>query len=131
MSKRADVLILGGGVIGLTTAYYLATRGSARVVVLDRGPFGREASWAGAGIIPIGRPRGVENPSTWLHAVSGSMIAELSAELRDAVGICNGFHRNGGVEFPANEPIDTNAWTREGIEWAMVSGHELHEIEPA
>src|SRR5439155_9645702 len=126
-----DVIILGGGVIGLTTAYYLASRAGARVVVLDRGPLGREASWAGAGIIPPGRPEGINNPVDWLHAVSGSMIAELSVELREAVGIHNGYRRTGGVEFPADGPIDTDSWTRQGVDWEAVNGDQLHEIEPA
>ncbi len=55
MAATADVLILGGGVIGLTTAYCLAEEG-IRVAVLDRSDLGREASWAGAGIIPPGDP---------------------------------------------------------------------------
>ena len=44
--STADVLIIGGGVIGLTTAYALA-RDGARVTLLDRQDFGRESSWAG------------------------------------------------------------------------------------
>ena len=56
MSKQADVLIVGGGVIGLSTAYYLATRAGLKVAIHDRGELGQEASWAGAGIIPPGRP---------------------------------------------------------------------------
>ncbi len=131
MSKRADVAIVGGGVIGLTTAYYLATRAGAKVAVLDRGSFGREASWAGAGIIPPGRPDGAEAPYDWLRAVSASITADLSVELRESVGIDNGYRVSGGLEFPADEPIDTTAWTREGIEWAEVSGERLRRIEPA
>ena len=41
MPHRADVLIIGGGVIGLTTAYFLATRAAAKVAVLDRGGLGQ------------------------------------------------------------------------------------------
>ena len=44
MSKQPDVLIIGGGVIGLTTAYFLAREG-ARVEIVDKGDFGAEASW--------------------------------------------------------------------------------------
>ena len=55
MSQHPDVLILGGGVIGLTVAYSLA-REKARVEVVDKGDFGQEASWAGAGILPPGNP---------------------------------------------------------------------------
>ncbi len=58
MSEGGEVVILGGGVIGLTAAYFLAREG-VRVHVLDRGLVGREASWAGAGILP---------PSDWPSA---------------------------------------------------------------
>lgn len=52
-TTSADVAVVGGGVIGLSIAYFLAKAG-VRVEVLDRGDFGREASWAGAGILPPG-----------------------------------------------------------------------------
>ena len=45
-----DVLIIGGGVIGLSLAWDLAKHGRS-VHVIDQGEPGREASWAGAGII--------------------------------------------------------------------------------
>ena len=46
----ADVVIIGGGVIGLSIAYALSREGVV-ATVLDRGELGRAASWAGAGII--------------------------------------------------------------------------------
>ena len=52
-TKQPDVLIIGGGVIGLTTAYFLAREGVG-VEVVDQGDFGQEASWAGAGILSPG-----------------------------------------------------------------------------
>jgi glycine oxidase len=48
VSKRA--VIIGGGVIGSSIAWRL-TREGAAVTVLERGRLGREASWAGAGMI--------------------------------------------------------------------------------
>ena len=45
-----DVLILGGGVIGLSLAYELAC-GGVKVRLIDRSAPGQEASWAGAGIL--------------------------------------------------------------------------------
>ena len=48
MSETQDVVIVGGGVIGLSIAYALARDGITSTV-LDRRELGREASWAGAG----------------------------------------------------------------------------------
>src|SRR5436190_23709597 len=39
-STTADVVVVGSGIAGLSTAYELSRRGST-VVVLDRGPIGR------------------------------------------------------------------------------------------
>jgi glycine oxidase len=51
MSHRiSDVVIAGGGVIGLSLAYELASR-KLRVSLLERGQIGQESSWAGAGIL--------------------------------------------------------------------------------
>ncbi|HWT93571.1 MAG TPA: FAD-dependent oxidoreductase, partial [Solirubrobacteraceae bacterium] len=46
----ADVVVAGGGIIGLAVARELAGRG-ARVVVCERGEPGRGATWASAGIL--------------------------------------------------------------------------------
>ena len=45
-----DILVVGAGVAGLTSALALRREG-ARVAVIDQGPPGREASWAGGGIL--------------------------------------------------------------------------------
>jgi glycine oxidase len=131
MPERADVLVIGGGVIGLTTAYYLASRHSVRVTVLDRGPLGREASWAGAGIVPPGRPEKATSPFDKLRAVSSQLLPRLSAELREATGIDNGYRVSGGIEIAADEPMDPAAWTDEGIEWRAVDADEVRRVEPA
>ena len=77
MTEHADVLILGGGVIGLTTAYYLSQEG-VRVALIDKGDFGREASWAGAGIIPPGNARRAVAPLELLRSLSCEMYPDLS-----------------------------------------------------
>jgi glycine oxidase len=46
-----DCIIIGGGIVGLTTAWELSRRGQ-RVLILDRREIGREASWAAAGMLP-------------------------------------------------------------------------------
>src|SRR5205807_8795019 len=48
---RADVVIIGGGVIGLSLARELALRGVRNIALLERGELGKEASWAAGGIL--------------------------------------------------------------------------------
>ena len=48
MTKQ--VVIVGGGVIGLLTAFNLAAD-VEQVVLCDRGALGQESSWAGGGIV--------------------------------------------------------------------------------
>ena len=50
MAEQQQVVIVGGGVIGLLTAFNLATQGQA-VVLLERAGLGQESSWAGGGIV--------------------------------------------------------------------------------
>src|SRR5476649_2107213 len=90
MNRNGDVIILGGGVIGLTTAYFLAKAG-VRVVVCDQGQTGREASWAGAGILPPSDLKHAQLPFDRLRALSGQRFPELSQELKARTGIDNGF----------------------------------------
>ena len=60
---------------------------------------GREASWAGAGIIYPGNFARATTPFNRLLAYSVSHYPALSAELRDCTGIDNGYHVCGGLEF--------------------------------
>ena len=49
--ETADVVIVGGGVIGLAIARALRQRGVPDVVLIERGRLGAEASWAAGGIL--------------------------------------------------------------------------------
>ena len=100
MAQHPEVLIVGGGVIGLTTAYFLAKDGMT-VEVLDKGELGTEASWAGAGIIPPGNPDGAVSAYDRLRAVSSSMYFAFSQELHSLTGIDNGY-RVCGQSLPAS-----------------------------
>src|SRR5262249_4937485 len=99
MTPHGEIIIIGGGVIGLTTAYFLAREG-ARVTVVDQADFGQEASWAGAGILPAGEQERWDDPLDRLRARSAAMFPNLSAELCELTGIDNGYVRCGGLEFP-------------------------------
>jgi len=130
MSAHPDVLVLGGGVIGLTTAYFLAREG-VRVTLLDKGDFGQEASWAGAGILPPGNPAHARSPVDQLRAHSSALFPILSSELRERTGIDNGYQRCGGLEFISQEgEAAAEEWCSEGIAVERLEEKQLLQLEP-
>lgn len=115
MAKSADVAIIGGGVIGLTTAYFVA-RAGVTVHLFDRSAVGTEASWAGAGIVPPGNSFRAVTALDRLRASSSEAFPSLSTELRERTGIDNGYRVCGGIEILGeNTDAVTSLWTSEGI----------------
>ena len=132
MAKHPDVAIIGGGIIGLTCAYFLAREGLA-VEVFDRGDLGKEASWAGAGIIPPGNPYGAATPIDKMRAIGSMRFPGFSDELRELTGIDNGYLRCGAVEFLEPDEVRevTELWQNEGIAFEKLSHAALRTYEPA
>ncbi|MBW3598358.1 MAG: glycine oxidase ThiO [Planctomycetes bacterium] len=131
-----DCLIVGGGVIGLSLAWELARRGR-RVRVIDRGEPGREASWAGAGILPPASSSHAVHPLDQLRALSYELQPRWSAMLREETGIDDGYRRTGGI-YVARRPGETASlaamaefWREEGIAVERLSPESLAELEPA
>jgi glycine oxidase len=85
-STSADVIVVGAGVIGLMTARMLAQHGFD-VLVLDRGKAGREASWAGGGILAPLRPWDYPEPVWALCDRSRRLYPQLSLALRAESGV--------------------------------------------
>ncbi|WP_149112595.1 NAD(P)/FAD-dependent oxidoreductase [Limnoglobus roseus] len=130
MANGPDILVIGGGIIGLTCAIRLREAG-ATVAVYDRGDLGREASWAGAGIIPPGNPDRAATPLDKLRAIGSATLPDVSAELANATGIDNGYRINGGLEFltPADE-YAVELWRAEGVAFERWDGPRLRDEEP-
>lgn len=129
MAVNADILIVGGGVIGLTTAFYLAREG-ARVTVLDRGPLGRQASWAGAGILPPSSADHAHTPLERLRALSMRLYPELSRDLRERTGLDNGYQVTGALELDEPGAPPSDEWRSEGVAFRELQGEMLYELEP-
>ena len=83
MSTSADVIILGGGVIGLSIAYALARQG-ASVTVLDAGEPG-QASPAAAGMLAPLAEAGRPGPFVHLALDSLRRWPSFVAQLREDV----------------------------------------------
>jgi glycine oxidase len=131
-----DVVIVGGGVIGLAIAYRLAREGVA-ATVFDRREVGREASWAGAGLIPANTERLRSNPTVELRSWSAVLFPEWSQLLRDETGLDCGYRRTGGIDvaFSADEEQALRAsagrWRNEGIVFERLARADYARVEPA
>jgi glycine oxidase len=130
MASHADVVIVGGGIIGLTTGYFLAREG-VRVRILDRGDFGREASWAGAGILPPVDLATARTPYEQLRAHSIQLLTVLSRELREQVGVDNGYLRCGGLVISEEGGAAEEEWCPEGARCLSITRERLGALEPA
>ena len=129
-----DVIVIGGGVVGLSIAYELAGQGVA-VKVLEQGAFGREASWAAAGMLPPGNSQYAKTPEARLRAESHRLWPNLCAQLFEETGIDNGYRPTGSIEVRVGgaatqlqEEIDT--WRTEGVAVEELTSELLFECEP-
>lgn len=131
MTPTPDVLIIGGGIIGLTTAY-LAAKAGLCVEIYDRSELGSEASWAGAGIIPPGNSTYAATAYDRLRAIGSEQMPAFSDELRQQTHIDNGYRRCGGIEFLADsEPDVLRLWDNERIRYRRLTANQITEIEPS
>lgn len=131
----SDVLVIGGGVIGLSIAWELARRGK-RVKLIDQGKLAREASWAGAGILPpAARPLAI-HPYDQLRAMAFEMHRDWSARLLADTGIHNGYRQTGALYLArsAGESASLIAWSHlasdEQIQIEKLSRERIKEVEP-
>jgi D-amino-acid dehydrogenase len=84
-----NVLVIGSGLIGLTTAYFLRRRG-CQVTVVDReeGP-GRQTSFANGGLLTPSMPEPWNAPGCWRELLTslGRSDSELKLRLRALPGM--------------------------------------------
>jgi D-amino-acid dehydrogenase len=64
LEDKADVVVLGAGIVGVSTAYAARERGMS-VVLIDRREPGSETSYGNVGIISSGSIAPLNNPSLW------------------------------------------------------------------
>jgi glycine oxidase len=82
-----DFAVIGGGIIGCAIARSLAVQGAQRIVVLERGQPGAEASAAAAGVLAFASSRAPRGVLFDLKRASAALFPVLAAELREETGV--------------------------------------------
>ncbi|MCZ6634173.1 MAG: glycine oxidase ThiO [bacterium] len=130
------VLIVGGGVIGLSIGWKLARAGKG-VVVFDRDRAGGAASWASAGMLsPLAEVRFEEEPLLRLGLKSLAMYPDFVAELEADTGQAVGYRKDGvllvGVSQDDLADLEFRyRFQKElGLEVAWLNGAEARAREP-
>ena len=84
-----EILIIGGGAIGLSVAYHLGKRGARDVLLLERNQLTSGTSWHAAGIVgPLRATASMTRLAS--HAL------ELFPRLEQETGMSTGYRRTGG-----------------------------------
>jgi glycine oxidase len=126
----SDILVIGGGIIGLLTARELVQAG-AKVTLVEMGETGREASWAGGGIISPLYPWRYLDSVTALASWSQHIYPSLCTELHDETGIDPELTRNGLLILDMEELDQALAWAgRHQAEIEILDAERLHADEP-
>jgi glycine oxidase len=109
----ADVIVIGGGAIGLSIAWHAARRG-LRVVVIDRGPVGHGTSRYAAGMLaPVAEVTPGEEPLLELGLRSARLYPRFVDELAEAAGVDGVGYTTHGTLLVARDADEAEALERE------------------
>jgi len=129
LPRTADVVVIGGGVVGASTAFQLAKRGVRRVVLLERRQLGAGATGKSGALV---RAHYSNVPETHLTLES----LKIFRNWRDEVGNGDpgleavGFVRVVAPDHEAKLRANVAAQQALGGETCVVSADELQAIEP-
>jgi sarcosine dehydrogenase len=126
---RAEIVIVGGGIIGCSTAYHLAKEHKAEPVLLERAKLTSGSTFHAAGL--VGQLRSSAS-ITQLLKYSVELYGALEAE----TGLATGWKQNGGLRLANNQErwteIKRQATTAHsfGMEMHLLSPKEAHDLWP-
>jgi glycine oxidase len=123
--KTWDVIIIGGGIIGLSLSIALRKRG-ATVLIVERGEPGREASHAAAGML-ADFPLEMTSVLQPLATASARMYPEFVHELQDESGMNVDLRDQGTIFFATPEHLHEHP----SLTMDCPLPSPLDELEPA
>ena len=121
LPTSARIVIVGGGIVGCSTAYHLGKMGLSDVLLLERGKLTSGSTWHAAGL--VGQLRSSAN-ITQLLGYSVALYDRLEAE----TGLATGWKRNGGLRLACN----AERWTevKRQATTAKSFGLDMHLLTP-
>ncbi len=136
MRDLYEIVIVGGGVIGLTIARVLALRGVRDVCLVERGNLGTEASWAAAGMLLPQVEADAADEFFHLACQSRDLYPDFAAALREETGIDVELDTTGTLylaltEHDHEEIEKRYEWqTRAGFSVERLTAAEARALEP-
>ncbi|HYP22732.1 MAG TPA: glycine oxidase ThiO [Actinomycetota bacterium] len=135
MGVSPDVVVVGGGAVGLGVAWRCATAG-AKVRVFDSSG-GRGATWAAAGLLaPVTEVHYGEEPLLALNLESSRRYPTFVAELEEASGATTGYRQSGtlmvALDGDESRALDDlyRFQTSLGLSVERLNGRETRAEEP-
>jgi glycine oxidase len=132
---RAEVVVVGAGLIGSSIAWWLAQRGR-RVVLLDRGePAAEASSAAGGALIPTAG--GVSAPLLALYLRSLARYGDFVQEIRETTAAAVEYRVPGRLVLALDEVMeselrhDAERQRAAGVRVEWLSGDQARRLEPS
>ncbi len=129
LASGSRVVVIGGGVIGLSVAYHLAKKNAAEVILLERNQLTSGTSWHAAGIIgPLRASMNLTRLAIY--------ATELFPALESETGQATGYRRTGGywLAQSADRMIELRRIAAmgemTGLEARMLARDEIAEALP-
>ncbi len=137
MQETADIVVVGGGVIGLSVARALALRGVKNVCLIERSEIGTEASFAAAGMLAPQAEADCADEFFNLARQSRDLYPGFSAALLDETGIDIELDQTGTLYLALTDHDEEEIQKRfqwqsnAGLPIEKLTNHEARELEPA
>ena len=125
----ADVVVVGGGVIGLSIARALALRGVPDIMLIERTRLGAEASSAAAGILGPQAEANQADEFFQLACQSRDLYPAFSAALKEESGIDIELDQTGTLYLAFTEKDEAQIAHR--YEWQTRAGYEVEQLTSA
>lgn len=126
----SNTLIIGGGIIGLMTARELLSAGQ-QVTIVDRQYLGREASWAGAGILSPLYPWRYADAVIAMALWSQERYPKIAKELGKSTGIDVEWARSGLLILqPFNSEDAAKCCEKYPIKHEFLQSGQIHDLFP-